>query len=143
MIKKDFAKVLEQFINEGVEKNIIPSLTEKSVRVKHYYIRKTKSGFVVFDTKQNKQIAYTNFISSAVAIAKSLAEGKNIINHVLYLDRKILKNYNDAIFYKNVIQNSKDPQVIETRRARLELALEQTTYAKQNLEDFIFQKINN
>jgi hypothetical protein len=138
MINRDFAKTLEQFINESVSKLAIPSCRGNTVKIKNYLIRKTKTGYIVVDTVNNNQVAHTSFKTSAIAIAKSLAEGKNIISQVLYLDNMILKNYNDAVFYKNVIQKSKDLQVRESRRARLEIALDRTTFAKQSLEDFIF-----
>jgi hypothetical protein len=138
MINRDFAQTLEQFINESVSKLAIPSCRGNTVKIKNYFIRKTKTGYIVVDTENNNQIAHTSFKTSAIAIAKSLAEGKNIINQILYLDNIILKNYNDAVFYKNVIQKSKDSQVRESRRARLEIALDRTAFAKQSLEDFIF-----
>jgi hypothetical protein len=138
MINRDFAQTLEQFINESVSKLAIPSCKGNTVKIKNYFIRKTKTGYVIVDTENNNQIAHTSFKTSAIAIAKSLAEGKNIINQVLYLDNMILKNYNDAVFYKNVIQKSKDSQVRESRQMRLEIALDRTAFAKQSLEDFIF-----
>ena len=138
MINEDFAKTLERFINESVSKFAIPSSNGKIVRIKHYLVRETANGYVVFDTAMNRQIAFTNFKTSAVAIAKSLSEGKDRINQVLRLDKIIFKNYNDAVFYKNTIRQSNDKTVKETRRARLEIALDRATHAKQSLEDFIF-----
>jgi predicted lipase len=138
MINKDFAQTLEQFINESVNKFAIPSSNGKIIRIKHYLVRQTAKGYVVFDISENRQIAFTNFKTSAVAIAKSLSEGKDRINQVLRLDKIISKNYNDAVFYKNTIKQSKDITVKETRRARLEIALDKATHAKQSLEDFIF-----
>jgi hypothetical protein len=138
MVDQDFAQTLEQFINESVSRSAIPSCRGDTVKIKNYFVRKTKAGYAVFDTLQNTQIAYTSFKTSAVAIAKSLAEGKDIVKRVLYLDKMILKNYNDAVFYKQIIQKSKDRQVRESRRARLEIALDRTNFAKQSLEDFIF-----
>jgi hypothetical protein len=138
MINKDFAQTLEQFINESITKMSVPSYNKNSVKIKNYVIRKTKKGYVVFDIQHNNQVAFTSFKTSAVAIAKSLAEGKDVVSKVLYLDKIILKNYNDAVFYKNVIQKSKDSQVRESRRMRLEIALDRTNFAKQSLEDFIF-----
>lgn len=143
MINKNFATTLENFINDSVTKFAVPSYNGNTVKIKNFFIRKTQKGYVVFDTIKNNQIAFTNFKTSAVAIAKGLAEGKNIVDHVLRLDQTILKNYNDALFYKNTIQKSKDRHIRESRNIRLEIALDRTAFAKQTLEDFIFQKINN
>jgi hypothetical protein len=140
MINTDFAKTLERFINESVNKFAIPSVNGKTFRIKNYIVRQTAKGYIIIDISENRQIAFTNFKTSAVAIAKSLAEGEGQyrINQVIKLDSIIFKNYNDAVFYKNTIKQSKDKIVKETRRARLEIALDQATHAKQILEDFIF-----
>jgi hypothetical protein len=143
MINRDFAQTLEQFINDGVGKFAIPSLKNNTIKIKNYLIRRTKTGYVIFDVLTNSQVAYTGLKISAVAIAKGLSEGKNITDRVLYLDRIILKNYNDAVFYKNIIQKTKNSQIKESRSMRLEIAFDRTAFAKQTLEDFIFQKINN
>jgi hypothetical protein len=138
MIKENFAKTLETFINEGIDKHAIPSCAGSNVRVKNYLIRQTSKGYVVINTSKNCQVAFTNFKTSAVVIAKTLAEGKNTIREALRLDDIIFKNYNDAIFYKNIINSSSDQLTKETRRARLEIALDRAAHAKQILEDFIF-----
>lgn len=143
MIDNKFAQNLENLINESVRDAVIPSYRENTVKIKNYLIRKTRQGYVVFDIVSNTQVAYTNFKTSAVALAKSLTEGKDSKRKVLYLDNVLLKNYNDAVFYKNIIQKTKDQQIKESRRICLDIALDRTNFAKKQLEDFIFQKINN
>lgn len=137
MIEKNFAKKLENLIDQNIEKIAFPVRNGRDILIKNYLIRSTAHGHVVIDINKKQQIAFTNFKKSAVAIAKTLSEGKNKTTQVLKLDNIILKNYNDAIFYKNTIKNSDDCIKKEIVRARLEVALEQTAQASQNLEHFV------
>jgi hypothetical protein len=139
MINKNFAETLEQFINDSISQSSMPVCKGNTVKIKNYFVRKTKTGYIVVDIKKNNQVAHTKFKTSAVAIAKGMSEGKNNINRVLYLDNIMLKNYNDAVFYKHIIQKSNNSQIQESRRVRLEIALDRTTFAKQSLEDLFFK----
>jgi hypothetical protein len=138
MIEKNFAKKLENLINQNIGKIAFPVSNGKSIFIKNYLIRPTANGYVVIDTTQKKQVAFTHFKKSAVAIAKNLSEGKRNTFQLLRLDNIILKNFNDAIFYKNTIKKSNDHTKKAIVRARLEIALAQTSHASQNLEEFIF-----
>jgi len=137
MIEKNFVKKLENLIDQNIEKVSFPMQNGEDILIKNYLIRSTAHGYIVIDTIKKQKIAFTNFKKSAVAIAKTLSEGKNKTTQVLKLDDIILKNHNDAIFYKNTIKNSKDCIKKEIVRARLEVAIEQSARASQNLEHFV------
>lgn len=131
-------KELEELIHKGLEAVPLPVQKGNSIRIKNYIIRQSKNGYLVYCTENNKQVARVFCKASAIAIAKNLASGKNIVEDVLNLDFLIQKNVNDAIFYENTIKKTKDPLVRATREVRYDIALADSQVAKDRLEKFIF-----
>jgi hypothetical protein len=129
---------LEEIVNKGLEDSAIPFAKGNSIRIKHIIIRKSTSGYLVYDLTNNCQLARTYFKTTAVAIAKNLAQGKNITEKVIKFDEIMLKHYNDAQFYKNSIKKSKDPVVAEIRLTRLNVAIQESKRVRNLLDQFIF-----
>jgi len=138
MITNTLIKELEDIVNRGLEDGAMPWVKGRSVRIKNHVIRESSKGYLIYDIEANSQVAKTQFKSSAVAIAKSLAQGKNVTKQVMLYDRDLNKHHNDAIFYRNVIKNSSDKSSREVREVRLELALGETTRIRNRIDSFIF-----
>ena len=138
MITDTLIKELEDIVNRGLEGSAMPSVKGRSIRIKNHVIRESSKGYLIYDIEANSQVAKTQFKSSAVAIAKNLAQGKNVTKQVMLYDRDLNKHYNDAIFYRNVIKNSTDKSNREIRKIRLELALEETVRIRNRIDSFIF-----
>lgn len=130
-------KDLEDIIN-SIDLSLLPYQKGNSIRIKNYVIRKNQKGFLIYDCKTNKMVAKTHFKNSAIAIAKNLVHGKDIIKSVKILDNDLLKHYNDAVFYKHKIKNTNDLFVKETRKIRLSVSVDETDRIRQSLEEFIF-----
>src|SRR6056300_1345255 len=107
-MNSDLLKNLENIINEGIEQAVLPYVKGNSIRIKQYIIRKSKAGWLVYDSKDNKQIARLFSKSSAVALAKGLAQGKDVTINVITADKTIQKHYNDCLFFKHTIKRTKD-----------------------------------
>lgn len=129
---------LEEIVNKGLEDFAIPYSKGNSIRIKNIIIRKSPNGYLIYDCKEHVQMARTQFKATAVAIAKNLAEGKDIRKKVLDLDQTMLKHYNDALFYKNSIRKTTDPDVRDIRAARLDTAILQSKRVRSLLDQFIF-----
>lgn len=138
MISDKVIEELEELVNKGLETSSFPVAKGNSIRIKHIVIRKSPKGFLIYDTKKNVQVARTMFKSTAIAIAKNLAEHKNIIDNVLKLDRIMLKHYTDAIFYKNTIKKTNDEFKKEVTETRLSIAIEETDKVRNTLDRYIF-----
>lgn len=138
MIDKKIVEELEQLIDTGLKSHLFPYKKGNSIRVKNYVVRKNKQGYNVFDCENNKLITKTHFLTSALAIAKNLAEDKNIISQVLHYDVKMFKNYNDIQFYKDTIDKTNNFRVKETRKILLDIAIDNTISAKNSLNNFIY-----
>ena len=138
MANKQLAQELEAILESSLDSIAIPYKKGNSIRIKNMIVRESKNGFLVYNTETNRQVARTFCKTSALAIAKNYAHGRNIINDAMIYDRIIEKNYHDAIFYKNVIKKTKKISVKETREIRLEIAIDKTRYAKDHLDRFIF-----
>ena len=58
-------------INNTIDKSFLPYVKGKSIRIGHVIVRETRVGFfLVFDTKENAEIAKMFCKTGAVALAK-------------------------------------------------------------------------
>jgi hypothetical protein len=138
MYSEKILNELEEIVNKGLEEVSLPYQKGNSIRIKHIAIRKSSKGYLIYNTKENTQVARTQFKSTAIAIAKNLAQGRDIVDKISNLDVQLLKHYNDAMFYKNVIKKTKDPQVLEIREVRLEISLTRSEQVRKQLDRYIF-----
>ena len=138
MISKKIAKDLEDIIENGIRDLDIPHVSQNSIRIKNYVIRKNKKGeYNIFDISENRRLFSVNFKYTAIALTKALIKGKST-NRILQLDADLLKHYNDSLFYKNSMINSKDSSYREVREIRLDIAHNYTKQIKRQLESYIF-----
>jgi hypothetical protein len=130
---------LEELINRALDMSLFPYVKGKSIRIKHIVVREAKFGFLVFDTKANKEICKTFCKTSAVAVAKSIASGRGVsMERIRSLDDTIKKNYNDALFYKHTLESSKDSTRRFVAETRYDLAALKTRDAKEQLDRIIY-----
>ena len=129
---------LENLINNSLDMSFFPYVKGKSVRIKNVIVRETKFGYLVFDTKENKEIAKTFCKTSALALAKNVALDRNRVKEIQELDDIIQKHYNDAMFFKNTIRVTKDQDRKFVAETRYELAAAKTRDAKQRLDRIIY-----
>jgi len=135
------AKELENLINNKIDTSYFPYVKGKSIRIGHVIVRETRAQFfLVFDTKENKEIAKMFCKTSAVALAKSIVTSKqnDTINKIKQLDNTISKNYTDAIFYRHTIKFTKDDIKRDIAEMRYQIAAETTRDAKDKLDTFIY-----
>jgi len=129
---------LEEIVNQGLEDSAIPHSRGNSIRIKHIVVRKSPKGYLIYDAKENRQVTRTVFKTTAVAIAKNLAQGNDITEQLIEYDKIMLKHYNDAIFYKNSIRKCKDSIAREIRETRLDISIEESRRVRSQLDRFIF-----
>ena len=138
MISENLAGDLEEIVNEVLKDSSIPYAKGNSIRIKQYVVRKSKVGYLVYDSSTNTQVHRTQFKSVAIAIAKNLAEKKNRIDKILEIEDGLAKHYNDAVFYKNMIRKTKCEHTKLTRETRLEISLAEAQRIRTRLDHFIF-----
>jgi len=138
MISNKIIDELEEIVNKGLESGSIPVAKGNSIRIKHVVIRKSPKGYLVYNTKDNTQVARTMFKATAIAIAKNLANDKDIVSTATKLDNIMLKHYADAIFYKNTIKTTNDEFKKEIIETRLSIAIEETDRVRSTLNRYIF-----
>ena len=129
---------LEEIVNRGLEDSAIPFARGNSIRIKHVIIRKSPKGYLIYDAKENKQVVRTYFKTTAVAIAKNLAQGIDITETAMEFDDLMLKHYNDAVFYKHSIRNTTDASKREIREVRLDVAIQESQRVRSLLDRYIF-----
>jgi len=129
---------LEEIVNKGLEDSAMPYQRGNSIRIKHIVVRKSPKGYLIYDAKENRQIVRTYFKTTAVAIAKNLAQGVDITETAMEFDDTMLKHYNDAIFYKNSIRNTTDASKREIRETRLDVAIQESRRVRSLLDRYIF-----
>jgi hypothetical protein len=140
MISETAIKDLEEIVNKGLEGIYIPFKRGNSIRIKNLIIRESKNGFLIYNAESNKQVAKTQFKSTAIAIAKNLAAGSDITKKVLTLDIELLKHYNDALFYKNTMKKTKDDSIREIRRIRIDEAIIASEIIRKEIDRLIFNR---
>ena len=137
-MNKQLLRQLEDIVNRGVAESYFPLVSKNGVRIKNMMVRKSKKGYLVIDAKAGMQVAFTEFMSTALAIAKSKAKGINNTDKILDLEHQMAKHYYDAMFYENTITNSTDEFVKTTRKIRLDIALAESQKVRQQIDYFIF-----
>ena len=129
---------LEEIVNRGLEDSAIPHARGNSIRIKHIVVRKSPKGYLIYDAKENKQVVRTYFKTTAVAIAKNLAQGIDITETAIECDELMLKHYNDAVFYKHSIRKTDDEVKKDIREARLDIAIQESQRVRSLLDHYIF-----
>ena len=129
---------LEEIVNRGLEDSAIPHSRGNSIRIKHIVVRKSPKGYLIYNAKENKQVVRVYFKSSAVAIAKNLAQNNDITTEIVAFDDSMLKHYNDAVFYKHAIRNTTDDAKKEIRETRLDVAIQESQRVRSLLDHYIF-----
>jgi hypothetical protein len=138
MHDKKLIEKLESFVEQILKDSPLPVFDEKTIKIKNIVIRKSKHGYLIFDTKTKKQIAKTNFKTSAVAIGNQWSKGRNFIKSILELDGVLKKQYSDLVFYENSLKktNNEDHRVI--LYSRYDITREKINYLQEKLDRFIF-----
>ena len=129
---------LEEIVNRGLEDSAIPHARGHSIRIKHIVVRKSPKGYLIYNAKENKQVVRTYFKTTAVAIAKNLAQGIDITETAMECDELMLKHYNDAVFYKHSIRKTDDEVKKDIREARLDIAIQESQRVRSLLDHYIF-----
>lgn len=137
MFDSDAVDNIIHFVDQEISKYTIPYKKGNTILIGNYAIRYSNENYLIFDCKSNKMIDRTYSRAAAIAIAKFLSVGEDISKRVHFFDDILQKNYTDAVFYKNIIQKSKNESVRAVRQARLQLALERTQSAYAVLEQFV------
>lgn len=128
-------------INEAsLDETLFPIQRGNNIQIKNYRIYAFKNKYVIKTIDTKERVAETFCKASALAIAKNLARNKHFnITQIKYLDRKIEKHFFDSLFYRNSISKTKDSFKREIIETRLDIAIQETAQAKNNLDRFIFE----
>jgi len=137
----ELVKILEEILDAELGQNPIPVVKGNSIRIKNTVVRKNKHGYHVFDLTDKSHIGYTHSKATALAIAHCTARNQHhAINNIRYLDNKLSKYYNDAIFHKHTVENSDDRMRREMARMRFDIAMDECWRIKAEIEDYLFDK---
>jgi hypothetical protein len=137
---KNLVEALEELINSKIENYSIPHVKGNSIRIKHLVVRRSKkAGWLIYDTKSNTQVAKMFCKTSALALAKVLADNLTS-NHktVLHLDKVIEKHYNDCLFYRHTMKKANYADVrFFNAQNRFDISIDITRSAQRELEKII------
>ncbi|MDC6480917.1 hypothetical protein PQZ46_00040 [bacterium] len=138
-LSPELVKELETLVNSNIDMSLFPYVKGKSIRIKHIIIRETNFGFLVFDTKTNKEIDKMFCKTSAVALAKTLAtDPESNTNEIMKLDYEVMKNFNDAMFHRHMMKVTKDSIKYDVAQCRYDIAYCRTQSAKERLDQYIY-----
>ena len=134
MISPKVLKDLQEIIEANIDPTLFPYQKGNSLRIGSIVIRESKKGHLVYCAKANKQIARTFSKTAAVAIAR----GGNVTK-ILQLDNEIMKHFNDCLFYKHTMKNSKSDTARFVAENRYEISSDRTQQLKKKLDGYIFR----
>lgn len=134
MISPKVLKDLQEIIEANIDPTLFPYQKGNSLRIGSIVIRESKKGHLVYCAKANKQIARTFSKTAAVAIAR----GGNVTK-ILQLDNEIMKHFNDCLFYKHTMKNSKSDTARFVAENRYEISSDRTQQLKRKLDGYIFR----
>jgi hypothetical protein len=138
---RDIIQSLNEIIEEGVTRYPIPVQKGNSIRIKNAIVRKNKHGYHIFDLTDKEFHEYSYSLATALALSHSLAMNKyDNIQQIKYLDNKLSKYYNDAIFHKYTLEHSKDEVRRDAAEMRYEIAMEECYRVKEQIENYLFDK---
>tara|TARA_B100000123_G_scaffold267209_1_gene240301 strand:+ start:269 stop:676 length:408 start_codon:yes stop_codon:yes gene_type:complete len=134
MISPKVLKDLQEIIEENIDLTLFPYKKGNSIRIGDIVVRESKNnGHLVYCAKANKQIARTFSKTAAVAIARG-----GDVNDILQLDHDIMKHFNDCIFYRHTMRNSKNDTAKFVAESRYEISADYTHELKKKLDRYIF-----
>ena len=108
MIDEQLLTQLEELVN-SIDLSVIPYQKGNSIRIKHFVIRKSWHGYLIYDTKENKQVTSYYSKSAAVAHVYCYIHKQNYsVDEIRRLDNTLSKHHIDSMFYKNTIETTKD-----------------------------------
>jgi hypothetical protein len=132
-------KELEELVNETIDASMFPYQKGNSIRIGSFIVRSNKRGFYkVYDCANHTLVTEAFCKTSAVAIAKTLSQGKTVTENILNIDKDIQKWYNDCIFYKYNMRTTKDDFKYDIILNRYEIAKDRTCRAKEQLDKYIY-----
>lgn len=136
MITPEQVKDLEKFVSQQLTKNPLPIVKGNTIFLGNIIIRKSATGYSVIDRKENISVIKTFSKRAALAAAKTYINNKSI-EHIVNLDKKYQKYYNDCVFYKYGIDKTSSDNKKDVLETRLECAEIDLTFIKNNLDRLI------
>jgi|TARA_B110000211_G_C13960152_1_gene500195 hypothetical protein len=138
--KATLSDELEDLINKQLDTSYFPYVKGNSIRIGQFVVRENKRGyFLIYDSKENRQMAKTFCKTSAVALAKTyIKDDPRQVKEIERLDDIIARNFNDAIFYKHTIRTTKEEIRKFVALTRYDLAAQKTREAKELLDSYIY-----
>lgn len=138
MIDKKVLTDLKDIIEKNIDPSMFPYCKGNSIRIGGFTIRGNKHGYNIYDMKNKEHVSCTFSKTAAVAIAKNLAKGKDIVSEAERLDHVIQKNFNDALFFAHTMRTTRDETKREVVETRYDIAKSRTEDAKRHLDYLIF-----
>lgn len=140
-IDKDLQEQLEEIIESGLIRVVIPYQKGNSIRIKNLVIRKHNNGYRLFDLRTNKHICTTFAKATALAIAKMTAEKTDFnLKQLLKLDDKVGKYYMDAIYAKRSMKTGETVERRESAEVQFDIATHEAWSVLDTIERYIFDK---
>lgn len=132
----NFERNLKQLLDTDVDPSMFPVVKDKSIYIGKYKIHCNEKFTVRYENNIfSLGQMYTKY--AALALVKSYIKQKYSRSRIFDLDRRLYHNFNNAKFYKNVIDKSQDSFQVETSSIRLEVANKEIAYARSMLRKML------
>lgn len=122
---------------DTVDPVMFPVKNGDRINIGSYSIKPTKDGYSVKSYKSNYVVATTFSKAAAIALAKTLSKNRSVQRDIFSLDNTIAKYSNDCMFYKHIIDTTKDIEKLQITITRYEIAKQLEGHAREKLNKFI------
>jgi len=129
---------LKDILSKPIDPTLFPQKVGNKINIGSFSIICHRDKHTVKSYKTNEIVAETYSKTAAIALVKSLSKRRNNTTQILDLDRIIMKNYIDCMFYKNTMNKSKDETKQWITQTRFDISWEKVNDAKKKLEQFIW-----
>jgi hypothetical protein len=134
------ATELETLINKVLPQYKLPYKNGRNVVIGTMLVRPSKKhGFVIIDRKNNSTVDVAFTKAGAIALAKCYDEDGNNNSQLKKYDQDANKHLCDTIFFRNIMNKSKDDDKIEIAETRFEISMMAFEQISNRLESYIMK----
>jgi len=130
---------LEKFLETPLNPELFPVKKGNRLLIGNFEIVEAKSSYLV-KHKDSSVIGRTQNLVSAVALAREAKHKQPCFAEIHRLDKKIHKQRQDMLFYKNSLKTIDDCERRQILHIKLQNASEKIAECKKKLETYIFPR---
>lgn len=138
MFKDTIITTFQSLLSNKDALMLLPIEIDNKIKIRNYEIIFEDGQYFIYELKKGKLCDFTWTKSAALALVKNYISNKKCDHKIKDLDYIIVKNSNDAYFYKNTIKGTRNHIARFSCQNRLDVARMDILNARKELHAIIF-----